>query len=227
MWLNPQTWSVISGLATREQADKAMASVDRELNTAYGAKIMAPSYVDHYFDGALAGLFPPSTKENGGIFSQTQGWLILAEALLGNGNEAFKYFEESSPSSQNDQAEIRKLEPYVHGQYTEGDESPFHGRSHVHWLTGTASTCMVGCVEGICGMRPDLDGLRVAPTVPSDWKEFSFEKNFRGKKVIIKVENPNGAQNGFKEFYINGEKQDDNYIPADKLTDVTEVKMVM
>ena len=227
MWLNPQTWSVISGLATREQADKAMASVDRELNTAYGAKIMAPSYVDHYFDGALAGLFPPSTKENGGIFSQTQGWLILAEALLGNGNEAFKYFEESSPSSQNDQAEIRKLEPYVHGQYTEGDESPFHGRSHVHWLTGTASTCMVGCVEGICGMRPDLDGLRVAPTVPSDWKEFSFEKNFRGKKVIIKVENPNGAQSGFKEFYINGEKQDDNYIPADKLTDVTEVKMVM
>ena len=227
MWLNPQTWSVISGLATREQADKAMASVDRELNTAYGAKIMAPSYVDHYFDGALAGLFPPSTKENGGIFSQTQGWLILAEALLGNGNEAFKYFEESSPSSQNDKAEVRKLEPYVHGQYTEGDESPFHGRSHVHWLTGTASTCMVGCVEGICGMRPDLDGLRVAPTVPSDWKEFSFEKNFRGKKVIIKVENKDGAQSGFKEFYINGEKQDDNYIPADKLTDVTEVKMVM
>ena len=227
MWLNPQTWSVISGLATREQADKAMASVDRELNTAYGAKIMAPSYVDHYFDGALAGLFPPSTKENGGIFSQTQGWLILAEALLGNGNEAFKYFEESSPSSQNDKAEVRKLEPYVHGQYTEGDESPFHGRSHVHWLTGTASTCMVGCVEGICGMRPDLDGLRVAPTVPSDWKEFSFEKNFRGKKVIIKLENKDGAQSGFKEFYINGEKQDDNYIPADKLTDVTEVKMVM
>ena len=227
MWLNPQSWAVISGLATKEQAEKALESVDRELNTAYGAKVMAPSYVDHYFDGALAGLFPPSTKENGGIFSQTQGWLILAEALLGNGNEAFKYFEESSPSSQNDKAEVRKLEPYVHGQYTEGDESPFHGRSHVHWLTGTASTCMVGCVEGICGMRPDLDGLRVAPTVPSDWKEFSFEKNFRGKKVIIKVENKDGAQSGFKEFYINGEKQDDNYIPADKLTDVTEVKMVM
>ena len=150
MWLNPQTWAVISGLATDEQAELAMASVERELNTAYGAKVMAPSYVDHYFDGALAALFPPSTKENGGIFSQTQGWLILAEALMGHGNKAFMYFEESSPSSQNDKAEIRKLEPYVHGQYTEGDESPFHGRSHVHWLTGTASTCMVGCVEGIC-----------------------------------------------------------------------------
>lgn len=70
-----------------------MESVERELNTAYGAKVMAPSYVDHYFDGALAGLFPPSTKENGGIFSQTQGWLILAEALMGHGDKAFQYFE--------------------------------------------------------------------------------------------------------------------------------------
>ncbi len=227
MWLNPQTWSVISGLATEEQARLAMDSVERELNTDYGAKVMAPSYVDHYFDGALAGLFPPSTKENGGIFSQTQGWLILAEALMGHGNKAFMYFEESSPSSQNDKAEIRKLEPYVHGQYTEGDESPFHGRSHVHWLTGTASTCMVGCVEGICGMRPDLDGLRVSPAIPSDWKQMTMEKDFRGKKVVIKVENPNGKESGCSEFYINGEKQEDNYIPESMLTDVTEVRMVL
>ena len=227
MWLNPQSWAVISGLATKDQAEKALESVDRELNTAYGAKVMAPSYVDHYFDGALAGLFPPSTKENGGIFSQTQGWIILAESLMGHGNKAFQYFEESSPSSQNDKAEIRKLEPYVHGQYTEGDESPFHGRSHVHWLTGTASTCMVGCVEGICGIRPDLDGIRIAPSVPSDWKEFTMEKNFRGSKLKIKVENPNGAESGCKEFYVNGEKFEDNYIPADKLTPVTEVRLVM
>ena len=227
MWLNPQSWAVISGLATKEQAEKALESVDRELNTAYGAKVMAPSYVDHYFDCALAGLFPPSTKENGGIFSQTQGWIILAESLMGHGNKAFQYFEESSPSSQNDKAEIRKLEPYVHGQYTEGDESPFHGRSHVHWLTGTASTCMVGCVEGICGIRPDLDGIRIAPSIPSDWKEFTMEKNFRGSKLEIKVENPNGAESGFKEFYVNGEKFEDNYIPADKLTPVTEVRLVM
>jgi len=227
MWLNPQSWAIISGHATKEQADKALDSVERELNTAYGAKVMAPSYVDHYFDGALAGLFPPSTKENGGIFSQTQGWIILANALMGYGNKAFMYFEESSPSSQNEKAEIRKLEPYVHGQYTEGDESPFHGRSHVHWLTGTASTCMVGCVEGICGMRPDFYGIRIAPAVPSDWKEFSMEKNFRGKKLIIKVTNPNGKESGFTKFIVNGEEFSDNYIPEDKLTDVTEVEITM
>ena len=60
---------------------------------------------------------------------------------------------ENSPAAQNDCAEIRRLEPYCYGQFTEGKASKHFGRSHVHWLTGTASTVMVGCVEGILGLR--------------------------------------------------------------------------
>lgn len=227
MWLEPQPWSIISGLATKEQAEKALESVHRELNTPYGARVMAPSYVDHAFEGALAILFNPSTKENGGIFSQPQGWVILAEALVGHGNRAFEYFTETCPATLNDQAEVRVLEPYVHGQFTEATDSPYQGRSHVHWLTGTASTVMVGCVEGILGMRPDLNGLTVAPSVPSDWKEFSIEKVFRGRKLNIKVQNPNGAESGYKEFFLNGEKLEKNYLAESALKDNNEILLVM
>jgi cellobiose phosphorylase len=188
---------------------------------------MAPSYVDHAFDGALAILFNPSTKENGGIFSQPQGWIILAESLMGHGNRAFEYFTETSPATHNDEAEIRVIEPYAHGQFTEATESPFFGRSHTHWLTGTASTVMVGCVEGILGMRPDLNGLTVAPSIPSDWKEFEIEKTFRGKKLNIKVKNPNGAESGYKEFYVNGVKLEKNYLPESRMKDVNEIVLVM
>ena len=79
MWLNPQSWSVISGFASDKQAETAMEKVHEILNTPFGVKIMEPPYVDHYFDGALMHIFNPDTKENGGIFSQTQGWAILAE----------------------------------------------------------------------------------------------------------------------------------------------------
>ncbi len=227
MWLNPQSWSVISGLATREQAEKALESVHRELNTSYGVRLMAPAYADHAFDGALMLLFNASTKENGGIFSQPQGWIILAEALMGHGNRAFEYFTESSPASMNDKAEIRKLEPYCHGQFTESSDSPFEGRSHVHWLTGTASTVMVGCVEGILGIRPDFEGLRLAPSVSSDWKEFEIIKMYRGKKLNIKVSNPDGAQGGYKTLTLNGVKLSDNYIPFDKLQDENDILLIM
>ncbi|MBO5104021.1 MAG: N,N'-diacetylchitobiose phosphorylase, partial [Ruminococcus sp.] len=133
MWLNPQSWSVISKFADAEQSEKAMNSVHEILNTPYGAKLLDPPYKKHYFDGALMHIFNDDTKENGGIFSQSQGWLILAESLLGHGNRAFEYFKESSPASMNDKAEIRVMEPYVHGQFTESRASAYEGRSHVHW----------------------------------------------------------------------------------------------
>ncbi|WP_312104828.1 N,N'-diacetylchitobiose phosphorylase, partial [Lachnoclostridium sp.] len=227
MWLNPQSWSVISGLATKDQAEKALESVHRELNTAYGCRLMAPSYVDHAFDGALAILFNKSTKENGGIFSQPQGWIILAESLMGHGNRAYQYFKESSPSSQNDIADVRVLEPYVHGQFTESVDSPFEGRSHVHWLTGTASTVMVGCVEGILGIRPDFDGLLLSPSIPSTWKEVTITKIFRNKKLNITVQNLDGVESGYRECYLNGTNLSSNYIPADSLSEENEVLLVM
>ncbi len=227
MWLNPQSWSVISGFATAEQAQLAMDSVYRELNTPYGARTLAPSYIDHYFDGALMHIFNPSTKENGGIFSQPQGWAILAESLMGRGDRAFEYFMESSPAAMNDKAEIRLIEPYVHGQFTEATESPYAGRSHVHWLTGTASTVMVGCVEGICGMRPDANGLVISPSIPSDWKEFSIEKNFRGKKLNITVSNPNGNQSGVKSLVLNGKALEGNYVAFADMADVNNIEITL
>ena len=227
MWLNPQSWAVISGLADRQQAVAAMDNVHERLNTPYGAVIMDPPFHAYAFEGALAVIFNAGVKENGGIFSQSQGWLILAEALLGRGERAFEYFKENAPSMQNSIAEIRGIEPYCYGQFTEGKASPRAGRSHVHWLTGTASTVMVGCVEGILGMRPDLHGLKIAPSIPKDWKSLKIEKDFRGKKLNILIENPNGKESGFSELTVNGKTLEGNYVPENILEAVNEIVLVM
>ena len=227
MWLNPQSWAVISGYASKEQAELALDNVYQQLNTEFGAVLMDPPYHAHSFDGALAVIYNQGVKENAGIFSQSQGWIILAEALMGHGNRAFGYFMENAPAAQNDKAEIRELEPYCYGQFTEGKASPDHGRSHVHWLTGTASTIMVGCVEGIMGMRPDFYGLRVAPSIPSEWDGFEIEKDFRGKHLHIVVKNPNHAESGFTKMLVNGVEMADNYIPESAMTDKTEVELYL
>lgn len=227
MWLNPQSWAVISGLATDEQADAALDNVNKLLNTGFGAMLMHPPYHAHAFDGALAVIYNAGVKENAGIFSQSQGWIILAEALRGHGDRAFRYFLENAPAAQNDRAEIRKLEPYCYGQFTEGKDSPHHGRSHVHWLTGTASTVMVGCVEGILGMRPDFYGLRIAPSIPKEWDGFEIEKDFRGYKLHITVKNPNHAESGCQSLTVNGKPMEGCYIPADVLTSETQIVLTM
>ena len=223
MWLNPQSWAVISGLADKDQAGSAMENVHNLLNSAYGAVLMAPPFHAHAFDGALAVIYNQGAKENSGIFSQSQGWLVLAEALLGHGNRAFEYYIENSPAAQNDRAEIRCIEPYCYGQFTEGPASPAFGRSHVHWLTGTASTMMVGSVEGILGLRPDLHGLRIAPAIPAAWDSLEIRKSFRGKTLNIHISNPDGKQSGCSCMKVNGAPITGNYIPEDILTERTEI----
>ncbi|MDD6650347.1 MAG: N,N'-diacetylchitobiose phosphorylase [Subdoligranulum variabile] len=227
LWLNPQSWAVISGLADSEKAETILHTVQEGLNTEYGVMLMQPPYHAHAFDGALAVIYNAGVKENAGIFSQSQGWIILAEALCGHGNRAFSYYKANSPAEQNGCAEIRKLEPYCYGQFTEGKDSPHFGRSHVHWLTGTASTMMVGAVEGILGVRPDLHGLRLSPSIPAAWDGFTMEKSFRGKKLHITVQNPVHKESGFTSLMLNGAAMPDNYIPADKLAAENEIVLTM
>ena len=227
MWLNPQSWAVISGFANEEQATLALNNVYDRLNTEYGAILMDPPYHAHAFDGALAVIYNQGTKENAGIFSQSQGWLILAEALCGHGERAFTYFMENAPAAQNDKAEIRCLEPYCYGQFTEGKASKHFGKSHVHWLTGTASTVMVGCVEGILGLRPDMNGIKLAPSIPKVWETFEITKNFRNKQLHIVVENPNHKESGFQKLILNGKELETNYIDCSLLQEQNEILLVL
>lgn len=127
----------------------------------------------------------------------------------------------------NEDADTRVIEPYVHGQFVESKYSPFEGRAHVHWLTGTASTVMVGSVEGILGIKPEVDGIVIEPCIPSSWEGLTIEKMFRGKRLNVTVDNTAGSQKGVKELYVNGEKLEGKLIPESKLSDVNEIKIVM
>ncbi len=226
MWLNPQSWSVISGMATPEQAEKAMQTAFELLNTPFGVEVMTPCYRSQVFDGARMVLFNPSTKENGGVFCQPQGWAILAEALLGHGGRAFQYFKESCPAAYNDRADLRECEPYVHSQFIEGHDSPQPGRAHVHWLTGTASTVMVGCVEGILGLRPTPEGLRIAPSIPAEWDGFTMEKTFRSKKLHITVDNSAHHEGGAQKVLVNGVEVE-GVLTNSVLTDGAQITVIM
>jgi cellobiose phosphorylase len=227
LWLNPQSWAVLSGAATGAKAETIMQTAFDGLNTPCGLMLMSPAYRFAAFDGARMLLFNPGTKENASVFCQPQGWAILAEALLGHGNRAHRIFAESSPASFNDNADLRGIEPYVHGQFIEGAESPNAGRAHVHWLTGTASTVMVGCVEGILGLRPTPEGLLVSPAIPAEWSGFTMRKVFRGKVIRVTVDNAAHCEGGVRRLVLNGAERPVGVIPARELLPENDLLVVM
>ena len=82
-------------------------------------------------------------------------------------------------------------------------------------------------VEGILGIRPDLGGIKIAPSIPKEWKALEIWKDFRGKKLHIQIENPEGKETGCKKLTVNGAELPGNYIPAEVLTETTEIVLTM
>jgi len=227
LWLNPQSWSILSGHASPEQAQIIMKAVMERLETEYGVIIVDPPYEKTDHRVVKAPLFNKGMKENASIFSHTQGWAIIAETMLGNGDRAYKYYRAFMPAAYNTKAEIRQIEPYVYCQFTHSKHSPRFGASRLPWLSGAAAWSYYAATQYILGIQPDYHGLRIDPCIPASWKEFSVKRKFRKKTFNITVHNRAGAQKGVKKIFINGEEIADNLIPLDKMKDNNNVLVEM
>jgi cellobiose phosphorylase len=227
IYLNTQLWAVISGAATPEQAARCMAAVQDRLATPYGLMLATPPFVKTPIDVMRAVVFNPGIKENSGIFNHTQGWGVMAECMLGNGDRAYEYYRASMPAAYNDRAEIRQSEPYVQGQTTYSVFSPRAGNTRTSWLTGAAAWAYFSATQHILGLRPELDGLRIDPCIPSSWEGFRATRRFRNRTIDIEVRNPAGVCRGVKSLTLNGTALPGTLLPAAKLDEQNLAEVVL
>jgi cellobiose phosphorylase len=211
IFLNGQSWAVLSGFASPERARKAMDAVNEHLNTKFGIKLSTPGFdgYDPRFGGVTT--YPPGAKENGGIFLHPNPWAVIAETLLGDGDRAYEYYAQINPAARNDSIELYESEPYVYPQNVLGDEHPQFGLARNSWLSGTASWMYQAGTQWILGIRAEYNGLRVAPIIPKAWKGFSATRKFRGASYQIEVVRV-GAGNSVS-LEVDGKAVEGNIIP--------------
>ncbi len=227
VYLNTQVWAVLSGAASEEQARTCMETLNRELSTDYGLQLCAPPVTTMPVRIMAARLFNPGTKENAGIFNHPQGWAVIAECMLGNGNRAYEYHSNYLPAKFNDKAEIRGSEPYVHCQSTHAKYSPMHGAARLPWLTGAATWCYYSSTAYMLGIRAELDGMRIDPCLPDHWDGYQATRRFRGMDLKIDVKNPDRVQTGVKRITVDGAVIESTLVPLDKLSDGCRIEVLM
>ena len=214
VYLNTQVWSVISQAATPEQSMRCMQTVHEKLATPYGLMLCAPPVIKTSIDVMRAVVFNPGIKENAGIFNHTQGWGVMAACMLGDGDRAYEYYRASMPAAYNDRAELRQIEPYVQGQTTYSTFSPRAGNARTSWLTGAAAWSDFSATQYILGIKPEIEGLRIDPCIPSTWKSYTAVRRFRGQLFHITVHNPQEVCKGVVRMVIDGKQTAGNLIPA-------------
>ncbi|HZK34881.1 MAG TPA: glycosyl transferase [Bacillota bacterium] len=227
IYVNAQSWSIMSGFATQERVKMSLESVNKHLNTSKGIMLSAPGY--NGFDPEIGGIttYPPGAKENCGIFMHTNPWAIIAETLAGNGDRAYEYYDQINPITKNGVIDEYESEPYVYPQNVLGEEHPQFGLARNSWLSGTSSWTYQAATKNILGIQPQMEGLRVDPCIPADWGSFKVKRKFRDATYNIEVTNKAHVTKGVKSITVDGKEIEGKLIPAFNDGKDHEVKVVM
>lgn len=209
IYLNAQSWAVLSGVAAGERALSCLDSVKEKLDTEYGPCIFLPAYEMPDDEIGIITMFAPGVKENGTIFNHPVTWYIIAEAMLKR-ERAFEVWKRSSFITRGRHPDLYKTEPYVYAEYVYGRDSALFGQGEYTWTTGTAAWMFRACLDWILGVRPELDGLRVDPVIPAHWDGFTVRRRFRGAVYEIIVTNPQRVSSGIASVTVNGERREDS-----------------
>jgi cellobiose phosphorylase len=191
-----------------------MDSVKKHLDTKYGIMLLAPAYSRYHPEIGALSSYTPGLKENASIWSHANAWTILAECMLGRGDQAYDYYKKLTPPTKNRIAEIHRAEPYVYAQTIAGRDHADFGAARQSWLTGTAAWMLNVATHWILGIRPQYHGLLVDPCIPKSWSKFTFIRHFRNAVYEIKVENPDHVSKGIKEVTVEGKKLKTSLLPV-------------
>ncbi|MCX7610730.1 MAG: glycosyl transferase family 36, partial [Ignavibacterium sp.] len=220
IYLNAQTWSVISGIAEDDKKLKAMSSVTKYLLKKNGCLLLTPAYTKPDEMIGYLSRYAPGRRENGGVYTHAATWAIWAYALLKQNQQAFTAYKNLSPIYNGMNPDEYKCEPYVTPGNIDGPDSPNYGMGGWTWYTGSANWFQKVIVDWILGIRATIDGLVIDPCIPKEWLEYSIRRKFRDSIYNIKVINKATDNPKFSYMMIDGKKVTDNIIKPSKRREI-------
>jgi len=213
IFLNAQTWSVISGTCPETRRAELMEVTRRLLYSQAGPVLLRPAYTKPDPRIGYLTRYAPAARENGGVYVHAATWAIWAECLLGRADMAWEIYTRISPIERGLDPDNYRAEPYVTAGNIDGPDSPNYGRGGWTWYTGSAGWLFRVMSEWVLGVRPEENGLRVDPRMPEGWQGFKMKRRFRGCDYEIIVRRADGALNGVM-LTVDGDAVDGAVIPA-------------
>lgn len=226
-----QSWSVISGAGDNDKKYISMESLENHLVDKQSGiiKLLDPAFEKSKLEPGYIKAYLPGVRENGGQYTHSATWAIIAEAMLGFGDKATEYFRMVNPiehARTKEAVKRYKVEPYVIAAdvYGVGNLS---GRGGWTWYTGSSSWMYKAGIEYILGLKINNETLYIEPSIPNYWKEYSIRYEYKTSVYNIKIKNPNGKNCGIESFIVNGENIEDKKVKLIDNGKINEIEVIM
>ena len=208
IYLNPQSWAILTGLAKGERYEKCLEAIDEKLESKHGTLTCTPSYTSKNENIGRLTMIPPGIYENGTPYCHGTAFKIVADCIAGRADEALKTFYKVMPDNAEHPSVLSGCEPYAYTNQYFGPDNARAGDSVTGWITGTAGWMLRAVLEYFCGIQPGYDGLYIKPCLPSGWDKITVTRKLRGKTYIIKIKRE-GAD---CHIYINNQLIENNFV---------------
>lgn len=210
IYLNAQTWAILNDTASDDRKRLAYESAKKYLFREYGPILFHPAYSIPDPEIGYLTRYAPGMRENGGLYTHAGTWAVLAAARMNDPN-TYSIYRSFMPVYRGMEPDKYLVEPYVTPGNVDGPDSPYFGRGGWSWYTGSAAWYFIAGVEGVLGILPTWEGLKLDPKIPEDWDQVSVKRLFRGVEYRIVIK-----RTGRKEIIISGEKIDGDVVPPFK-----------
>lgn len=190
-------------------------------------KLLDPPFDKSKLEPGYIKAYVPGTRENGGQYTHSAIWAIIAESMLGFGNKATEWYRMINPiehSRTKDSAKKYKVEPYVIAADISSQKN-LAGRGGWTWYTGSSSWMYEAGIKYLLGLKIENGELYINPCIPSDWKEYSIRYQYGNSIYNIRVINPNGKMQGISNFRIDGVENSEKKITLNKLGGVYNIEV--
>jgi len=182
IYLNPQSWAMLSGAADGERQAKLLGAVERQLHTPYGPMMLAPPYTGMREDVGRLTQKHPGSAENGAVYNHAAAFYLHSLYAVGEGERAWSVLRAMIPGPGRDDLLQRGQLPVYLPNYYRGAWREFPrtaGRSSQLFNTGTVAWVYRSVIEGLFGLRGEDDALLVRPQLPAQWPRASVTRRFR------------------------------------------------
>lgn len=217
IFLNAQTWAILSDSAPPDRAARAWRSAKERLLTPYGPLLLAPAYTEPDPTVGYITRYAPGARENGGVYMHAATWALLCACRLHDREAVAQILNAISPPLRGRDADAYHAEPYVAPGNVDGPLSDLPGRAGWTWYTGSAAWLHRVIGEHVLGVRPTWEGLQIDPCPPADLGKVEFVRQYRGRAVRVRFDARAYAAGSRPRLTLDGRPLESNVIPPDLL----------
>ena len=225
-----QSWSIISNAGDNDKKYISMESLENHLVDKENGiiKLLDPPFEKGKLEPGYIKAYLPGVRENGGQYTHSAVWVIIAESMLGFGDKALEFYRMINPiehSRTKEASNKYKVEPYVIAADIYG-QGNLIGRGGWTWYTGSSSWYYKAGIEYILGLKIENGYMTIDPCIPKEWKEYQIQYKWKDSIYHINVKNPNEKNRGVTKVFLD-DNEIENKIKLDGSRKIYHIEVIL